>query len=92
MHASYTLVSLLTYRHYSSSPPPPFVLLQLCYRVLQESLYEYLPTSNELPTTVDDDLAIALQLSAQEQSQHQQDLLREQEMFELALKLSLEEK
>lgn len=35
---------------------------------------------------------MALQLSAQEQSQHQQDLLREQEMFELALKLSLEEK
>lgn len=63
-----------------------------CFRVLQESLYEYLPTSNEIPTTVDDDLAIALQLSAQEQSQRQQDLLREQEMFELALKLSLEEK
>lgn len=76
----------LTYR-YSHIPCP----LTFSCRVLQESLYEYLPTSNETPT-VDDDLAIALQLSAQEQSQHQQDLLREQEMFELALKLSLEEK
>ncbi|XP_037051596.1 ankyrin repeat domain-containing protein 13D-like [Bradysia coprophila] len=66
-------------------------------RVLQESLYEYLPTSNQTTTTpVDDDLALALQLSvqlsAQEQSQRQQELLREEEMFELALKLSLEEK
>lgn len=59
--------------------------------MLQESLYEYLPTSNEL-SAVDDDLAMALQLSAQEQSQRQQDLQREQEMFELALKLSLEDK
>ncbi|KAJ6649333.1 Ankyrin repeat domain-containing protein 13D, partial [Pseudolycoriella hygida] len=60
-------------------------------RVLHESLYDYLPTSNEIPT-VDDDLAIALQLSAQEQTQRQQELIREQEMLEMALKLSLEEK
>lgn len=50
-----------------------------------------MPTPNNEPV-VDDDLALALRLSAQEQSQHQQELLREEEMFELALKLSLEEK
>lgn len=70
--------------------------------MLQESLYGYHNTSSttdepdlspraiEIPD-MDPDLAMALRISEQEQKDRQDELRREQEMFEQALKLSLEE-
>lgn len=42
-------------------------------------------------TFIDPDLALALRLSQQEQEEYEQERLREQEMLEKALKLSLQE-
>lgn len=47
---------------------------------------------NHAPQSLDSNLAIALRLSEQEQRQIEDDLKREQEMIEEALRRSLEEK
>lgn len=72
------------------------------FRVLHESLYGYQnsiaseagqPQPNSIfgLSDLDDDLALALRISEQEQQQRQDELRREQEMIEEALRLSLEE-
>lgn len=78
-------------------PLSSFFLIH-AFRALHESLHvrsaSDSPDGNSTPSSpsIDPDLAMALRLSQEEQDERQQELLREQEMLEKAIRLSMEEK